>query len=84
MKLSITSLYIISNAPKYDKILAKISNVIDSFISDIEVHLTAVCAPISEIYFSPASSYLASRVRTCSLMGPHYPCQLEDYLIASE
>ena len=35
MKLSITSLYIISDAPKYDIIWTENSDVIDSFISDI-------------------------------------------------
>ena len=35
MELSITSLYIISDAPKYDIILTEISDVIDSFISEI-------------------------------------------------
>ena len=35
MKLSITSLYIISDAPKYDIIWTENSDVIDSFISKI-------------------------------------------------
>ena len=35
MKLSITSLYIISDAPKYDIILTEYNDVIDSFISEI-------------------------------------------------
>ena len=35
MRLSITSLYIISDAPKYDIIWTEISDVINSFISDI-------------------------------------------------
>ena len=35
MKLSITLLYIISNAPKYDIIWTENSDVIDSFISKI-------------------------------------------------
>ena len=35
MKLSITSLYIISDAPKYGIIWTKNNDVIDSFISDI-------------------------------------------------
>ena len=35
MKLSITSLYIISEAPKYDIIWTENSDVIDSFISEI-------------------------------------------------
>ena len=35
MKLSITSLYIISDAPRYDIILTENSDVIDSFISEI-------------------------------------------------
>ena len=35
MKLSITSLYIINDAPKYDIILTENSDVIDSFISEI-------------------------------------------------
>ena len=33
MKLSITSLYIVSDVPKYDIILTENSDVIDSFIS---------------------------------------------------
>ena len=35
MKLSITSVYIIPDAPKYDIIWTENSNVIDSFISEI-------------------------------------------------
>ena len=35
MKLSITSLYIISEAPKYDSIWTENSDLIDSFISEI-------------------------------------------------
>ena len=35
MKLSITSLYVISDAPKYDIICTENSDVIDSFISEI-------------------------------------------------
>ena len=35
MKLSIKSLYIISDAPKYDIICTENSDVIDSFISEI-------------------------------------------------
>ena len=35
MKLSTTSLYIISNTPKYDFIWTENSDVIDSFISEI-------------------------------------------------
>ena len=35
MKISITSLYIKSDAPKYDIILTEDSDVIDSFISEI-------------------------------------------------
>ena len=35
MKLSITSLYIITDAPKYDAIWTENSTVIDSFISEI-------------------------------------------------
>ena len=35
MKLSITSLYIISDAPKYDIIWTENSNMIDNFISVI-------------------------------------------------
>ena len=35
MKLSITSLYIISDAPKYEIIWTENSDVIDSFISEI-------------------------------------------------
>jgi len=35
MKLSITSLYIISDAPKYDIIWTENTDVVDSFISEI-------------------------------------------------
>ena len=35
IKLSITSLYITSDVPKYDIILTENSDVIDSFISEI-------------------------------------------------
>ena len=35
IKLSITTLYIISNAPKYDIIWTENSDMIDSFISEI-------------------------------------------------
>ena len=35
MKISITSLYIISDAPEYNIILTENSDVIDSFISEI-------------------------------------------------
>ena len=35
MKLSVTSLYIISDVPKYDIIWTEVSDVIDRFISEI-------------------------------------------------
>ena len=40
MKLSITSLYIISDPPKYDIIWTENSDVIDSFISEVLKSLT--------------------------------------------
>ena len=42
MKLSITSLYIISDAPKYDIIWTESSDVIDSFISEILKYKSSV------------------------------------------
>ena len=45
MKLSVTSLYIISDASKYEIIWTENSNVIDSLISEIEVqYWTLACS----------------------------------------
>ena len=44
MKLSITSLYIISDAPKYDIIWTENSDVIDCFISEILKHKSWILA----------------------------------------
>ena len=44
MKLSITSLYFISDAPKYDIIWTENSDVIDSFISEILKYKTWILA----------------------------------------
>ena len=48
MKLSITSLYIISDAPKYDITWIGNSDVIDSFISEILVYEFAVIQYLTE------------------------------------
>ena len=48
MKLSITSLYIISNAPKYDIIWTENSDVIDSFISEIFKHESSAIESLTE------------------------------------
>ena len=57
MKLSITSLYIISDAPKYDIILTENSNVIDSFISEILKYESLVIVSSTEkpwaVVFTP-------------------------------
>ena len=42
LKLSITSLYIVSDAPKYDIIWTESSDVIDSFISEILKYKSSV------------------------------------------
>ena len=44
MKLSITSLYIISVAPKYDIIWTENSDVIDSFITEILKYKSRILA----------------------------------------
>ena len=48
MKLSITSLYIISNALKYDIIWTENIDVIDSFISSILKYNSSVIEPLTE------------------------------------
>ena len=48
IKLSITSLYIISDAPKYDIIWTENSDVIDSFISEILRYESSVIQPLTE------------------------------------
>ena len=48
MKLSITSLYIISDAPKYDIIWTENSDVIDSIISEILKYESSVIESLSE------------------------------------
>ena len=49
MKLSITSLYIISNAPKYDSIRTENSDVIDIDFRDIEVQILDPCVLAQKI-----------------------------------
>ena len=57
MKLSITSLYIIYDAPKYDNIWTKNINVIDSFISEIFKYESSVIQSLTEkpqaVLFTP-------------------------------
>ena len=48
MKLSITSLYIISDAPKYDIIWTENSDVIGSFISEILKYESSVIQSLTE------------------------------------
>ena len=48
MKLSITSLYIISDAPKYDIIWTENSDAIDSFISEILKYESSVIQSLTE------------------------------------
>ena len=48
MKLSITSLYIISEAPQYDIIWTEKSDVIDSFISEIYKYESSVIVSLTE------------------------------------
>ena len=48
MELSITSLYIIYDAPKYDIIGTENSDVIDSFISEILKYETSVIESLTE------------------------------------
>ena len=48
MKLSITSLYIISDASKYDIIWTENSDVIDSFISEILKYESSVIQSLTE------------------------------------
>ena len=48
MKLSITSLYIISGAPEYDIIWTVNSDVIDSFISEILKYESSVIESLTE------------------------------------
>ena len=48
MKLSITSLYTISDAPKYNNIWTENSNVIDSFISEIFKYEPSVIQSLTE------------------------------------
>ena len=49
MKLSITSLYIISDAPKYDIIWTENSDVINSFISEILKYKSYTCVLAQKI-----------------------------------
>ena len=57
IKLSITSLYIISDAPKYDIIWTKNSDVIDSFILEILKYESSVIESLTEklqaVLFTP-------------------------------
>ena len=48
IKLSITSLYVISDAPKYDIIWTKNSNMIDSFNSEIFKYESSVIQFLTE------------------------------------
>ena len=48
MKLLITSLYIISDAPKYDIIRTENSDLIDSFISEILKYESSVIQSLTE------------------------------------
>ena len=48
MKLSITSLYIISDAPKYDIIWTENSDVNDSFISEILKYESSIVQSLTE------------------------------------
>ena len=56
-KLSITSLYIISDAPKYDIIWTENSNVIDSFIAKILRYELSITQTLTEklyaVLFTP-------------------------------
>ena len=58
MKLSITLLYIISDATKYDIIWTENSNVIDSFISDIDVQILDPCVQAQKILDREIHTYL--------------------------
>ena len=48
IKLSITSLYVISDAPKYDIIWSENSDVIDGFISEILKYESSVIVSSAE------------------------------------
>ena len=48
MKFSITSLYTISDAPKYDIILTENSDVIDSFVLEILKYESSVIQSLTE------------------------------------
>ena len=48
MKLSITSLYIISDAPKNDILWTENSDVIDNFVSDILKYESSVIQSLTE------------------------------------
>ena len=50
MKISITSLYIISDAPKYDIVWTENSDVIDSFISVILKYESSVFQFLTELF----------------------------------
>ena len=52
MKLSITSLYIISDAPKYDIIWTENSDVIDSFMLEILKYKSSVIESLTEKPYS--------------------------------
>ena len=53
MKLSITSLYIISDAPKYDIIWTENSDMIDGFITDILKYESSVIQSKTEKPYRP-------------------------------
>ena len=48
MKLSITTLYIVSDAPKYDIIWTENSDVIDGFISEILKYESSIIESLTE------------------------------------
>ena len=66
MELSITSLYIISDAPEYDNIWTENSNVIDSFISESK-YVSSVIKSLTEktktVLFTPKKIVYARRTR---------------------
>ena len=64
MKLSITSLYIISDTPKYDIIWTENSDMIDSFISEILKYESSVIVSSTEklwaVLFTPFNELLVA------------------------
>ena len=74
MKLSITSLYLISDAPKYDIIWTENSDVVDSFISEILKYESSVSVSSTEkpwaVLFTPSSyfTHYVKKIRENSLV----------------